>query len=220
MSVLGIDLGTTSVKLTLFDEKKQEVIETASQSANAYVESDFSEQDVNLIWLSLETLLASFGAEKLCDVRRVAVCCQMHGVVLWRKRSCVEAPLEVSHLITWEDQRCDEVFLRSLPVSKFQKICTGESCIPVLCFHLHYWCLTYVMLVLSSSFVFERVSFRGLPKSLYMPYVEESWLNIQFRFWNEMRVDARDRMDRRMKEKIIIGWVIKLNVEDIFHLPL
>lgn len=55
-----------------------------------------------------------------------ATCGQMHGCVFWRS-SHITTDIDLmqsfnlddlSNLITWQDQRCDEEFLTSLPVSK------------------------------------------------------------------------------------------------------
>ena len=55
-----------------------------------------------------------------------ATCGQMHGCVFWRSSHITANidlmqtfdPNDLSSLITWQDSRCDEEFLASLPLSK------------------------------------------------------------------------------------------------------
>ncbi|XP_067930115.1 sedoheptulokinase-like [Watersipora subatra] len=77
-------------------------------------------------------------------VKKVAVCGQMHGVIMWSRGTkvvrCAKNTLEVtgpvSHLITWQDQRCSQEFLQSLPPSK-QPLRAGFGCASLFWFAKH-----------------------------------------------------------------------------------
>ena len=153
---LGVDLGTTSVKVVLLNCSSKAVEQSFIQPSDASVpESSTSpgaqgadEQDVKRIVECLDYCMDQLDENKLKLVTRIGVCGQMHGCVLWKagKDSRLEAnlstgrgnhsgqvvactdgmPLFVSHgklqfsgtvsnLYTWQDGRCSEEFLASLP---------------------------------------------------------------------------------------------------------
>ena len=79
------------------------------------------EQSAIKIFKTLHTLLSSLDPVLSARVSRIAICGQMHGVILW---SCTcnehvllsdKASSKYSNLITWEDMRCTPEFLDSLP---------------------------------------------------------------------------------------------------------
>ena len=47
----------------------------------------------------------------------------MHGIVLWNTKSKVH-----SNLVTWQDSRCDEEFLKNLPAKSISDLNTGFGC--------------------------------------------------------------------------------------------
>lgn len=156
--LLGIDLGTTSVKVSLYDpsvhrEQNQccevEQSQTRTTITKAYLDTGDTvraEQDVNLIMLALERTLSEFSKEALSNVKQIGVCGQMHGCMLWQvkseRSSCFLWPASdkvcesvnkrlqnTSSLITWEDRRCTREFLASLPASKkCLPLSTGFGC--------------------------------------------------------------------------------------------
>lgn len=125
--LLGVDLGTATVKVVLVSRGDHQVLEERSQVARAAVPScvaDGDEQCVVSILAALENAMSSFPVDKLKRVRSVGVSGQMHGCVLWRRGSkffdagkltCEES--SCSPLVTWQDGRCGEELLSSLPVS-------------------------------------------------------------------------------------------------------
>ena len=133
MVTLGIDLGTTSVKVCIVDNESKDVLQSISEPTNAGVASDCpsgDEQNVDRIIECLECCMNEFDPAHLRKVSGIGVCGQMHGCVLWR-RGCsgdVDPPLclkdeklllsksaVLSNLYTWQDGRCDKEFLASLP---------------------------------------------------------------------------------------------------------
>ena len=150
---LGIDVGTTSVKVTLMDIKQRKSVFTSK--LNHSIESQiikenvtFSEQDPFVILRKVDECVAlclrNIDLSMMRCITSVRVSGQMHGVVLWldldsRFEKCITAndflefkniDKEVtfqSNLITWEDKRCDSEFLRSIPASK-SPLHSGYGC--------------------------------------------------------------------------------------------
>lgn len=166
---LGVDLGTTSVKVALLNCSSKAVEQSFIQPSDASVhESSTSpgaqgadEQDVKRIVECLDYCMGRLDENKLKLVTRIGVCGQMHGCVLWKAGKdirleanqsgrdnpsgqvvgCTDGtPLFVSHgklqfsgtvsnLYTWQDGRCSEEFLASLPVSADPiPLSTGFGC--------------------------------------------------------------------------------------------
>ena len=102
--LLGIDLGTTSVKVSLYnssvkrDQSQRCKVEqsrchsdsqshsrTRRTSTKAYLDTGDTtkaEQDANLIVLTLERTLSEFSKEALSRVKKIGICGQMHGCML------------------------------------------------------------------------------------------------------------------------------------------
>ncbi|XP_033730547.1 sedoheptulokinase-like [Pecten maximus] len=131
--VLGIDLGTSSVKVSLLRQACGSVISTVSKATNADVPSDVetgSEQMPSKIFTTLQECLSELPVDRRRQVTCIGVTGQMHGVVLWTKLKnegwCVPP---TSHLYTWQDQRCTTEFLRSLPQpNSHLPLSTGHGC--------------------------------------------------------------------------------------------
>ncbi|XP_063983315.1 sedoheptulokinase-like [Diachasmimorpha longicaudata] len=128
---LGIDLGTTSVKVVVYSRNKGEIIAKQSKDTQANVPSDLgidgNKQDVPKILSAVHSCVSRLPKDLLRQVTTIGVCGQMHGVTLWK---CQPPPHgnektfkleidkgQVSHLYTWQDSRCDNDFLEGLPPS-------------------------------------------------------------------------------------------------------
>lgn len=177
---LGIDLGTTTVKVCLLSETN-EIITSSKSPHNAYKDNSSSklyrEQDPQLIFDTLHQCLQNLdihGISPISGIEAVSVTGQMHGVVLWKEKNlavsdvaedvvdnkseaegrghlqrsdgCNEGTLldlfsnkieSNSNLITWEDQRCTDDFLKGLPTSSFGSISTGYGAATLLWLHQH-----------------------------------------------------------------------------------
>ncbi|NWU97823.1 SHPK Sedoheptulokinase, partial [Upupa epops] len=151
--VLGIDLGTTSVKAALLVDKEQGqvVAECCSRETLAYISSleagpQGMEQNVWKIIKALNECLAALPQQQLHRVTHIGISGQMHGIVFWkRNKGCKWTecgtgpsfePSEVSHLITWQDGRCSPTFLSSLPPPQSHiSLATGFGCATI------YWYL-------------------------------------------------------------------------------
>ena len=137
MTVLGIDIGTSSVKAVLI--KENTVIEEHSEPTNAQIASEVEggdEQNVQKIFDTLERVLQKFPTELLKSVSRLGICGQMHGVVLWKdnvklsEKGQINVASDVSSLITWQDNR---KFLSYTAES----LCSGYGCTSI------YWLYKY-----------------------------------------------------------------------------
>ncbi|XP_072209460.1 sedoheptulokinase isoform X2 [Excalfactoria chinensis] len=151
--VLGIDLGTTSVKVALVagTERGHVVAESCSRETQAYsssVEAGLQgmEQDSQRIIRALNECLAALPQQQLQRVSHIGISGQMHGIVFWKRdQGCkwtegATGPIfeldKVSHLVTWQDGRCSPAFLSSLPLPQSHiSLATGFGCATI------YWYL-------------------------------------------------------------------------------
>ncbi|XP_069136174.1 sedoheptulokinase-like [Argopecten irradians] len=138
--VLGIDLGTTSVKVSLFHQASRSVISTVSKATKADVPSDVetgSEQLASKIFTTLQECMSELQEERCRQVKCIGITGQMHGVVMWSelKTEGWQVP-STSHLYTWQDQRCTTEFLESLPQpDSHLPLSTGHGCATLCWLH-------------------------------------------------------------------------------------
>ncbi|CAF1043118.1 unnamed protein product [Brachionus calyciflorus] len=125
--VLGLDIGTSSIKfllLNLLNNKIEYDHKISTNSARILTEnSKFDEQNVQVILELIQEGFNKIPFESLQRLNSIQLCGQMHGVVLWNKES-----KKHSNLITWQDERCDSEFLKSLPVKSISDLSTGFGC--------------------------------------------------------------------------------------------
>ena len=135
--MLGIDIGTSSVKACIVERGNECIVCEFTSDSNAFVRSDApngNEQSVEKILTCIGTCVDQMADKLLGRVSCIAVCGQMHGCVLWKSDrldpvSHLEVSVEISNLITWQDGRCTEDFLRTLPrTAQHTKISTGYGC--------------------------------------------------------------------------------------------
>lgn len=141
--ILGIDLGTTTVKVALLDSDTGEVIKLLSRPTKATVASEIGvegrEQDPLKILTALQFCVSGLPKEDQINVKCIGVSGQMHGVVFWKHgqawrqnsfgRYEIHSSGKISHLITWEDERCSAEFLGSLPkADSHLRLASGHGC--------------------------------------------------------------------------------------------
>ena len=137
--VLGIDVGTTSIKVSLLAKSTRDVVESFRCETEANIRGDethFAEQDVSKILSILYHALNRLSSKYLARVSGIGVCGQMHGCVMWKGQSVLNTTDDIlafknnpSSLITWEDRRCNEEFLSTLPPTRQTvAISTGFGC--------------------------------------------------------------------------------------------
>ncbi|KAF4523597.1 hypothetical protein B566_EDAN014571 [Ephemera danica] len=141
--VLGIDIGTTSVKVNLIDLTTKKAVARQTKDTRADVPSELgaaggNKQDAQRITTALHGCVSRMPRDKLKQVISIGVCGQMHGVVLWQQGKAWDRQGEhdvpvlladrleispqasgaVSAVYTWQDARCTPAFLASLPASE------------------------------------------------------------------------------------------------------
>lgn len=140
--VLGLDLGTTSVKACLVDVHTRKVVAKQSKDTQA---GEGAEQDVSKIISAVHNCLGRIPRDLLKNVTKIGICGQMHGVLLWNRETAWntlqtsssdrfelgKGPL--SPLYTWQDSRCSPEFLSELPKPESHlRIATGYGCATLL----------------------------------------------------------------------------------------
>ncbi|MGJ5641335.1 xylulokinase [Formosa sp. S-31] len=89
MYFLGIDLGSSSIKMSVFDADKQRVLKTISvpdfETEILAPQLGWAEQDPNLWWIYIKAGIAQFKNKYEIDIKRIeaiGIAYQMHGLVL------------------------------------------------------------------------------------------------------------------------------------------
>ena len=137
--LLGIDVGTTTVKAVLVDDDSCTVKASFSEITQADTSCEVEgsdEQSVAAILTSLDSVMTGFDQNDLQSVVGIGVSGQMHGCVLWKKdqirfnesRICLDGNHPCSNLVTWQDNRCSQEFLSQLPPSCCSHVSTGYGC--------------------------------------------------------------------------------------------
>ncbi|KAK0178618.1 hypothetical protein PV327_007494 [Microctonus hyperodae] len=150
--VLGIDLGTTSVKVIILSTNNNQIVAKQTKDTQANVPSTLgiegNKQDVPKILSAVHNCVSRLPKDLLKQVTKIGVCGQMHGIALWKTGKKLDQSdntfkLEfnkenISHLYTWQDGRCDINFLNTLPKSKSHlPIHTGYGCATLFWFAKH-----------------------------------------------------------------------------------
>lgn len=151
--ILGIDIGTTSVKVCIYCPKQKRVVAQQAKDTQANVPSELgcegNKQNPPKICSALHACVSRLPKDILKQVTCIGVCGQMHGVMLWSysnsdnqyddgqpwQKSDNDSsrfdvnPEKVSSLYTWQDNRCDPEFLAALPKPQSHlKACSGYGC--------------------------------------------------------------------------------------------
>jgi sedoheptulokinase len=126
--ILGFDIGTSSIKLVLYnDQTNQTEFELSRSTAKARINQlsnpSFDEQDVDVIVDLLKDIFAEINDDFYKRLKAVRLCGQMHGIVLWNRVNHKH-----SHLVTWQDARCSKDFLENLPVKSKNGLHSGYGC--------------------------------------------------------------------------------------------
>lgn len=155
--ILGIDLGTSSIKVALVTQGSNPRVETSLSRDTGLVSghslSNFKifylpnehTQDVGKIFQCLHILLSTIPLRLMARVTAITVTGQMHGVMGWlgndlailekskTEKKKIDANVSgggCGKLITWMDRRCSKEFLDSLPnPTRSEKPFAGEKLI-------------------------------------------------------------------------------------------
>ncbi|XP_039756359.1 sedoheptulokinase-like [Pararge aegeria] len=147
--ILGMDIGTTSVKVCVYDPETKELVAKQNKDTAANIPSDQgiegNKQDVPKIVSAVHYCVSRLPRDVLRHVKKIGVCGQMHGVVLWKDRAWEKVEKEgvvirfeatrekMSALYTWQDTRCKPEFLDTLPTPDSHLQCfSGYGCATLL----------------------------------------------------------------------------------------
>ena len=119
MNVLGIDIGTKSVKVILSNAKDKTILNSSIKDTNSTIINQnqfYHEQNVDKIFETIREILNEMKGDGLNNVRHSGLTWQMHGVLFWNDDKDESGYNRHSNLITWMDQRCNaDGFIESLP---------------------------------------------------------------------------------------------------------
>lgn len=111
---LGIDIGTTSIASVIINKSDSSVQSVDFSPHNAYIknENGIAEQDVDSILSVVDQLVNCHPINLIQQVKEIGVAGQMHGILLWNKKT-----KKHSNLITWQDRRASTQGI----IDQFQK---------------------------------------------------------------------------------------------------
>ncbi|XP_031166604.1 sedoheptulokinase isoform X1 [Sander lucioperca] len=147
--ILGVDVGTTSVKAVLFETGSRSVAASHALPTTSDI-TDHSlikakEQETGRIIDTLNRCLGLLPRDKLQHVIRIGLSGQMHGVLFWKAKSGCDwskrdffTTTDTSQLITWQDGRCSSHFLSLLPKPDSHiSVATGFGCATIFWYMRH-----------------------------------------------------------------------------------
>ncbi|XP_061154664.1 sedoheptulokinase isoform X2 [Syngnathus typhle] len=198
--ILGLDVGTTSIKAVLLESESRSVaasqsLPTASDLADsngikvsARQTSAAKEQDTGRILETLNQCVGLLPADKLQHVCSIGVSGQMHGVLFWNAESgCDWSRGNFSQLITWQDGRCSNSFLSSLPKpDSHLAVATGFGCATIFWYMKHRpeFLKDFTVAGTIQDYIVSKLC--GLDRCLMTPQNAASWgfYNTSSKQWN------------------------------------
>lgn len=154
--ILGVDVGTTSVKACIISHATRQIVSRQVKDSRAGgVPSELgiegNKQDAPTILSALYYCISRLSRDMLRSVTHIGICGQMHGVMLWDGDAIANVAVHhaenmasgaltdqrmevpqgsVSSVYTWQDSRCSPEFLSSLPQpqSSHLKLSSGYGC--------------------------------------------------------------------------------------------
>ena len=98
--VVGLDIGTSSIKLVVLNINNNEIyleFRESTEKARIICNPSFDEQNVDMILELVNNTLVQIPVSCYDRLKGVQVCGQMHGIVLWNT-----VTKKHSNLITWQ----------------------------------------------------------------------------------------------------------------------
>ena len=131
---VGIDIGTTTISITVIDLQSKKQLEVFSVPHNSYVEkSVLCEQSVSVIIDKAEGLL-NLVCKSYPGVVSIGITGQMHGILYLNGEG--EA---VSNLINWQDKRADILMQNGVNTCQLIEEITGEKIFTGYGISTHYY---------------------------------------------------------------------------------
>ncbi|XP_059206938.1 sedoheptulokinase [Centropristis striata] len=147
--ILGVDVGTTSVKAVLIETGSRSVAASHTLPTTSDIIDDRGikarEQETGRIIDTLNRCIGLLPRDKLQQVSSIGLSGQMHGVLFWKAKSGCDwfkkdffTARDTSQLITWQDGRCSSNFLSSLPKpDSHLSVATGFGCATIFWYLRH-----------------------------------------------------------------------------------
>uniref|UniRef100_UPI0037E80944 sedoheptulokinase n=1 Tax=Semicossyphus pulcher TaxID=241346 RepID=UPI0037E80944 len=147
--ILGIDVGTTSVKVVLLETGSRSVAASHALATTSDITDSngikAKEQDTGRIIDALNRCIDLLPRDKLQHVRSIGLSGQMHGALFWKAKSGCDwsnrdffTSRDTRQLITWQDGRCSSHFLSSLPKpDSHLSLATGFGCATIFWYMRH-----------------------------------------------------------------------------------
>uniref|UniRef100_A0A665T5Y9 Sedoheptulokinase n=1 Tax=Echeneis naucrates TaxID=173247 RepID=A0A665T5Y9_ECHNA len=146
--ILGLDVGTSSVKAVLLETESRAVSAAHSEPTQSdvvdHTGTKAKEQNTSRIIDTVNRCLGLLPRDKLQCVRSIGLSGQMHGVLFWKAQSGCDwsrdffTAKDTSQLITWQDGRCSSDFLSSLPKpDSHLSVATGFGCVTIFWYMKH-----------------------------------------------------------------------------------
>jgi len=122
--LLGLDIGTMKIAAALVDdERRVRAVASLPHGARLLAPDGRAEQDAAVLEETAWRCVTALPAELRKEARAVGLTGQMHGALL-----VDDAGQAVSPLITWQDGRCNEAFLRNLQARTGYRLSSGYGC--------------------------------------------------------------------------------------------
>lgn len=115
MSILGIDIGTTTITALLFDEKHGKIINKSTLKNESFIESNYDFEKIQDPQIIIETVKKAINEiTDGCDISSIGVTGQMHGILYLDSEN-----YPVSPLYTWQDLRGNENYKGNFSYAEF-----------------------------------------------------------------------------------------------------
>ena len=137
--VIGLDIGTSSIKLVILNIRDNliefELSESIQDSLVNLPNKERNEQNVDIIFNILNHLIGKISGDRLERVKAIQLTGQMHGFLLWNTETG-----EHTNLVNWQDQRCTKEFLeKEIPIRSNVDLNSGYY---TYFYYLFMFCLT------------------------------------------------------------------------------
>lgn len=199
---LGIDLGTSSVKIVLLDESAELIAESSCRLSIQHPKALWSEQHPKDWWKATNVAIQNLQkshSKSLGAVKAIGLSGQQHGAVLLDKRDKVLRPA-----ILWNDGRshaeCEEIERR---VPHFAKI-TGNRIMPGFTAPKLLWIKEHepdIFASMSKTLLpkdYLRLKMTGEYASDMSDASGTMWLNVGARTWSDDMLTSTDMRESQM----------------------
>ncbi|MHB0939038.1 MAG: sedoheptulokinase [Armatimonadota bacterium] len=198
MMLLGLDIGTSKIAAVLVDDAHRvRAVASQAHAARLPMPGGRAEQDSAVLEEAAWRCVCELPANLREQVQAIGLTGQMHGVLLTDAGGAAVSPL-----VTWQDGRCDEAFLRELHEKTGYRLSSGFGCATLA------WLREHDALPAGAAgactihdYLTERLC--GLPHPVTDPTDAASWglFNLRALDW-DFNAIARAGIDRRLLPEV------------------